>query len=138
MILKTAFVLFCTHRGTVCMQVSSFLLSPYLGPLHKVCQFLFPVLSHCKTSHRYHRRQSSVLVKKYVLRRYCFSDQTHTLQVAHSHATKQISILNALHYYFLRYFLPYCKNIRKLSSDQYEGSTLYQSVGVLKKVSMHK
>lgn len=93
LILKIVFGLFCMHRGTVHMHVSSFLLPPFSGPLHKVCQFLFPVISHYKTSYKYDRRQSSVVVKKYVVRRYCFSDQTRTLQVAHSHATKQVTIL---------------------------------------------
>ena len=46
--------------------------------------------------------------------------------------------MNDLQYYFLRYFLPHCKNIWKPSSDQYEGSTSYESVSLLKKVSMHK
>lgn len=90
LILKINIVLFCTHRGTMssCLQ-----LSPYLGPLHKVHQFLFLAISHSKTRHKYDRRQTRVVVMKHVVRRYRFSEQTRTSQVARSHANNPRTIL---------------------------------------------
>lgn len=44
------------HRGTVCMHGSGLLLSPYSG-VYTVCPSLFPLISHCKTSHKYDKSQ---------------------------------------------------------------------------------
>lgn len=135
-ILKTGLVLFCMHRGTVCMHGSGFLLSPYSRFYTK---FANP-FSQLSLTVKLVTNMTSVVVKKYIVRTRCFSDQTCTLQLAHSHEAKQINVLTNEwpSYYFLRYFLPHCKNIWKPSSDQYEGSTSYKSESLLKKVSMHK